>query len=228
MALTRLGLTEVTVNEKRGVAMRRSAMVPALAVALALTGCGIETDPVAVPPGPGGSAPASAPGTETFVGKYTELNGTCPTLDGDTARKLKLPATGKPADVNADTPISRIVTCTWGTGVGSVSVLATIDRRTGTPTAEQRTAEQFEKDWQASIDDGRTAASEQVSGVGDKAYIGAHRDRTSLVLSVRASNAQLQISYGVADMPPDAFAATIDRNTATLVALGQDVLNDLA
>jgi hypothetical protein len=208
--------------------MRRSAMVLAPAVALALTGCGIEADPVAVPPGSSESTPASAPGTETFVGKYTKLNGTCPTLDSDTAQKLKLPAAGKPADVNADTPISQIVTCTWGTGAGSVSVLATIDRHTGTPTAEQRTAEQFEKDWQASIDDGRTLAAEPVSGVGDKAYIGAHRDRQSLVLSIRASNAQIQVSYGVADMPPDSFAATIDRNTATLVALGQDVLNDLA
>jgi hypothetical protein len=208
--------------------MRRSGIVPALAVALVLTGCGIEADPVAVPSGSSESEPASSPGTEKVVGKYTKLNGTCPTLAGDTAKKLKLPAAGKPADVNADTPISQIVTCTWGTGVGSVSVLATIDRHTGTPSAEQRTAEQFEKDWQASVDGGRTLAPEPVSGVGDKAYIGAHRDRQSLVLSIRASNAQLHISYSVADMPPDSVAATIDQNTATLVDLGQDVLNDLA
>lgn len=208
--------------------MRRSAIVAALAVALALPGCGIQAEPVAVPPGSGESTPASPPGTEKFVGKYTKLNGTCPTLDGDTAKMLKLPATGKPADVNADTPISQIVTCTWGSGVGSVSLLATIDRHPGTPTAEQRTAEQFEKDWQASIDDGRTLAPEPVSGVGDKAYIGVHRDRQSIALSLRVSNVQILVSYGVADMPPDSFAATIDKNTATLVALGQDVLNDLA
>ena len=63
--------------------------------------------------------------------------------------------------------------------------------------------------------------------MGDKAYIGVHRDRQSLVLSFRASNAQVQVSNGVADMLPDSFAATIDKNTDTLVALGQDVLNDL-
>jgi predicted small lipoprotein YifL len=208
--------------------MRRSAIIPVLATVLALTGCGIESDPVAVPPGSGESIPAPASATETVVGRYTKLNGTCPTLDDDTAKTLKLPTAGKPADVNADTPMSQIVTCTWGTGVGSVSVLVTIDRHPGTPTAEERTAEQFEQDWQASIDDGRTLAPQPVSGVGDKAYIGAHRDRQSLVLSLRASNAQLQFSYGVADMPPDLFAATIDRNTATLVALGQDILNDLS
>ena len=208
--------------------MRRSAIVSTLAVALAVTGCGVEADPVAVPPGSGESAPAPAQVANGFVGKYTKLNGSCPTLDGDTAKKLRLPAAGKPADVNADTPISQIVTCTWGAGVGSVTVLVTIDRHTGTPTAEEGAAELFEKDWQASIDDGRTLAPGPASGVGDKAYIGVHRDRQSIVLSCRASNAQVQVSYGVADLPPDSIAATIDKNADTLVALGRDVLNDLA
>ncbi|MEV6600775.1 hypothetical protein AB0M36_28595 [Actinoplanes sp. NPDC051346] len=206
--------------------MRRSAIVPTLAVALAVTGCGIDADPVALPPGSDPSAPASAPGADKFVGKYTKLNGTCPTLDGTVAKGLKLPA-GKPAAVNADTPISQIVTCTWGTGTGSVSVLVTIDRRTGTPTAEESTAQQFERDWQASIADGRTLVPKPASGVGDKAYIGVHRDRQSLVLSSRASNVQILVSHGVADLAPDSFAANLDKNTDTLVALGQDVLDDL-
>lgn len=204
----------------------RLLIVPVFAVALTVTGCGVEADPVALPPGSEQSSPAS--GSDAFVGKYTKLNGTCPTLDGDTAKDLKLPATGTPADVNADTPISQLVTCTWGTGAGSVTVLVTIDRHTGTPTAEERTAGQFEKDWQAAIDDGRTLAAKPVSGIGDQAYLGVHRDRQSIVLSTRASNAEVQLSYGVADMEPESFAANRDSNADTMVALGRDVLDDLS
>ncbi|MEV4641321.1 hypothetical protein AB0J80_28660 [Actinoplanes sp. NPDC049548] len=202
------------------MSMRRPAVVPALAVALALTGCGIESEPVTAPPG--ADVSAAPPASQRAAGQYTKLNGACPALDGDTARKLKLPATGKPADVNADTPISQIVTCTWGTGVGSVTVLLTIDRDTSTPTAEQ-----FEKDWQASVADGRTLSPKPVDGVGDQAYAGIHRDRQSVVLSVRSSNARVQVSYGVADTPRASFAATVERNTGTLTALAQDVLDDL-
>ncbi|GAA2511503.1 hypothetical protein [Winogradskya humida] len=208
----------------------RLLIVPVLAVALTVTvtvtGCGVEADPVALPPGAEQSSPTA--GSDAFAGKYTKLNGACPTLDGDTAKDLKLPATGTPADANADTPISQLVTCTWGTGAGSVAVLVSIDRHTGTPTAEERTAGQFEKDWQTSIDDGRTLAAKPVSGVGDQGYLGVHRDRQSIVLSTRASNAQVQVSYGVADMEPASFAATRDKNADTLVALGRDVLDDLA
>jgi hypothetical protein len=204
---------------------RRSAIPATLIVALAASGCGVEADPVEPPPR--SAEPAAAPTTGGSVGKYDRLAATCPALDGRTARRLKLPAAGKPADVNADTPVSQIVTCTWGDGAGSVSVLVTIDRRTGAPTAEESIADQFEEDWRAAVGEGRTLASEPISGLGDQAYLGVHRDRRSIVLSVRASNAQIQVSYGVADIPPEALTASVDKCRDTLVSLGRDVLDDL-
>ncbi|MFI5496039.1 hypothetical protein [Actinoplanes sp. NPDC051859] len=201
------------------------AIAPALAITLGLAGCGLEADPVSVPPRPDVSSLASANGA--FVGKYTKVTDPCPTLDGDAAKRLALPAVGKPGDTNIDSLISQLVTCTWGTGVGSVTTLISIDRGQGTPTAEQKTATEFEAEWQKSVAEGRMLAPEQVGGIGDEAYLAVYGDRQNIVLSFRASNARVMLSYGVGELTPASYATAVRKNKPVLISLGQDILDDL-
>lgn len=218
-------------NHRSGVGRRRVAApsalaLPLLATSLLASGCGVDVEPVEPLPGSKPSATATASGE--FVGQWNKLERACPTLDGETAKALELPAVGTPGPVANDNILAQIADCHWGRGPGSVDVLVNINRAVGSPTAEEQTAEKFEEEWNASVRNGETLVAKPEAGIEDAAYIGIHRDRVSVVLAVRSSNARILISYEVAEeMGPDTFDVSLAQHRDTMLALAGDVLDDL-
>ncbi|MEO3925150.1 hypothetical protein ABGB07_14960 [Micromonosporaceae bacterium B7E4] len=209
--------------------LRRLAQVslPVLALPLLATGCGTSGSPSAE----GTVAPVPAPSgvsSTGFTGKWAKLSAGCPTLSGQTATSLRRTGPGKPGAADADTPVAQNVNCTWGEGTGSVGVSLYLTRSDGPLPADQATAQEFQQEFDRYVQDGSTLRWKAEPGLADKAYLGIHKDRATIELSVLSSNARFTVYYQVREMEQAAWDAALTEHRETMRGLAADVLDDLS
>ncbi|MEU7906943.1 hypothetical protein [Actinoplanes sp. NPDC049118] len=201
---------------------RRLALTSLAAVTLALpaAACGGPARP-ATPATPSASADA-------FTGKWTGLDGACPTLTGTVATSLGRTGSGKPGPADADTPVAQNINCTWGEGEGSVGVSLYLNRSDGPLPAAETTAQEFQRSFDKAVTDGSIRHERPEPGLEDRAYLGIHKDRATIELWVLSSNARVTVFHQVPELDESTWESALAQHRDTMRGLAADVLDDLS
>jgi hypothetical protein len=212
--------------------VRTPALLGAAALVVALmVACDGATDAGVTPTATATSGTAGP----SAAGRWSGLTGECPELTSEPGREVTAVDPGKPRQKALDGTVVFKTTCDYGADrdgpndlVLNITVLVhhqtvrgeTVDMAAQKGFAASRTEAQTDRDTQV----------EDITGIGDEAFVLRYPARGDVMLYTRSANAEIVLGYRYPQQNPDDQAKNAEDAAARLDkvrALALDTLDDL-